>query len=313
MFQELASYRHCIDRIRGNWQPFLDKRRERLAQQERHGAAAEKVAENIVEDLFTSVLGWALADINNQVDYADMVLTRLGIKVLLIEVKRPGLLAWNRRAVDAALDQALRYADEQKVKCVGVSDGTMLYAADVEHGGLRDRVFASLEAPEPQDSLWWLSEHGIYRPREGCAGSALSLLPHPADGLAGEENSDIVAGELLHHKYKLPARCFAYVGHASDPHTWKLPYLLSNGSADVKRLPKAIQAILSNYRGTKVSEIPEKDIPDVLVRLACCASSLGRMPHQCGNASAIYHQLNEVLDQLGRLVDVQNADSHVTG
>jgi hypothetical protein len=45
---------------------------------------------------------------------------------LTIEVaqqQRPGALAWHRRAVEAALDQARRYADEQKVGCIGVSDG----------------------------------------------------------------------------------------------------------------------------------------------------------------------------------------------
>ena len=48
------------------------------------------------------VLDWSVRDLNNQVEYADLVLTRLGIKSLVIEVKRPGALAWNRRAVEAA-------------------------------------------------------------------------------------------------------------------------------------------------------------------------------------------------------------------
>ena len=51
----------------------------------------------------------------------------------LIEVKRPGALAWNRRAVAAAMEQA--------------PQRPMLYAADIEHGSLHDRVFVSLEAP----------------------------------------------------------------------------------------------------------------------------------------------------------------------
>ena len=119
---ELASYKRCVDRIRANWPAFLAKRRERLQQQERHGAAAEKVAENILEDLFTLVLDWPLSDINNQVGYADLVLTCLGIKYLIVEVKRPGALVWNDRAVQAALEQARRYADEQKVKCVERTD-----------------------------------------------------------------------------------------------------------------------------------------------------------------------------------------------
>lgn len=56
------------------------------------------------------------------------------------------------------------------------------------------------------------------------------------------------SGELLHHKYLLPASCFAYIGTANLPATWKLPYLQADGTPDLKRLPKAIQAILSNYR-----------------------------------------------------------------
>src|SRR5205809_385643 len=116
MVEELASYRHCIERIKNNWLIFSQQRRQRLQQQKRHGVAAEKVAENILEDLFTIVLDWRRSDINNQIGYADLILTGLEIKYLLIEVKRPGALAWNRRALEAALDQARRYADEQKVK-----------------------------------------------------------------------------------------------------------------------------------------------------------------------------------------------------
>ena len=118
MVQGLASYQHCIERIRSSWLAFSAKRKERLKQQERHGVAAEKVAENILEDLFTMVLDWSLSDINNQIGYADLLLTRLGIKYIVIEVKRPGSLAWNRGGVEAALAQAMRYADEQKVRCV---------------------------------------------------------------------------------------------------------------------------------------------------------------------------------------------------
>ena len=89
-----------------------------------------------------------------------------------------------------------------------------------------------------------------------------------------------------------------------SPATWKLPYRLADGSIDLRRLPKAVQAILSNYRGIKVSGIPEGDIPDVLVRLACAAASLGKMPGQGGEPAPVYHQLAEALGQKGRLGDV---------
>ncbi len=303
----LASYQHILQRIQAAWPVFLEKRSARLEQQRRYGAAAEKVAENIVEDLFTEVLDWTVADLNNQVEYADLLLSRLGIKYLLIEVKRPGALAWHRRAMDLALDQAVRYASEQKVKCVAVSDGVMLYAADHEHGGLRDRVFVTLATPEAPEALWWLSVHGIYRPREETEGAVLRLLPE--DAPAEPASAQLAPGLLVHPKYRLPAPCFAFVGDPDAMETWKLPYRLADGSPDVKRLPKAIQAILSNYRGTKVSGIPEKDIPDVLVRLAQEAVRLGRMPRQGGESAPVYEQLAEALEQLGRLGEIGGTDS----
>jgi hypothetical protein len=79
--------RHCVDRIEGAWPGFLARRLERLAQRERTGTIAERVTENILEDSFTMVLDWPLADINFQVDYADILLTRLGVKYLIIGAK----------------------------------------------------------------------------------------------------------------------------------------------------------------------------------------------------------------------------------
>jgi hypothetical protein len=304
---DLASYRRCIERVNSAWPAFLKKREERLAQHKRaqhkrYGTVAEKVAENILEDLFTEVLDWSVSDLNNQVEYADLLLTRLGIKHLLIEVKRPGSLAWHRPAVEAALDQASRYAAEQKVKCIAVSDGIMFYAANVEHGGLKDRVFLSLESPEPLEALWWLSVQGIYRPRDDQEDASLRLLPEAPEETIFQDSSTDDA--LLHLKYKVPARCFAYVGDAGDTRTWKLPYCNLDGSIDAKRLPKAIQAILTNYRGANISSIPEEAIPDVLVRLGCAASRMGKMPQQSGEAAPVYQQLAEALEQLGRLDDV---------
>ena len=299
----LASYQHCVQRIGVGWTAFQEKRLKRLRERERFGHAAERATENILEDLFTGVLDWSLGDVNHQVGYADLLLTRLGIKYLVVEAKRPGALAWNRRAVDDALDQAWRYAAEQKVRCLAVSDGVMLYAADVRDGGLRDRVFCPLEHSEPQEALWWLSVHGIYRAREDAGDAVLRLLPEVAvvEPLTGEDASD----HLLHPKYRLPAHCFGYVGDAADPHSWHLPYLNVDGTVDARRLPKAVQAILSNYRGARVSSVPEAAIPDVLVRLACAAGSLGKLPDQTAEPASAYVQLVAALEQLGRLGDVR--------
>lgn len=298
----LASYRHTLEGIHAAWPGFLEKRQERLRQQQRHGTAAEKVAENIVEDLFTEVLDWRLGDLNNQVGYADLLLSSLGIKYLVIETKRPSALAWNRNAVARALDQAVRYASEQRVNRVAVSDGYMLYAADLEHGQLKDRVFVSLQDTAPPQALWWLSVQGIYRSRENSENSAVRLLPDAGDNEANSATTS--ANTLLHPKYKVPASCFAYVGDASKPSTWKLPYQLASGEIDVKRLPKAIQSILNNYRGTKVSSIPEEAIADVLVTLARAAQRLGKMPGQTGRTADTYLQLEHALRQLDRLCDL---------
>jgi len=298
----LASYRRCCDRLTSAWPEFLAKREERLAQQRRFGTAAEKVAENILEDLFTMVLDWHLSEVNNQVSYADLVLTRLGVKHLIVEVKRPGALAWNERAVNRALEQAHRYADEQKVHSIAVSDGGILYARDHVHGGQSlDRVFVHLDQPEPPLDLWWLSTDGIYRPREDPSGARLRLLPAAGDNIP--QLADSAQPGLVDSKYHLPARCFAYVGSAADPKTWHLPYLRADGTADLARLPKAIQAILSNYRGAHLSSVPETAIPEVLVTLARTAHQLGKLPAQGQDAPRAYVQLQEALEQIGRLTD----------
>ena len=245
----------------------------------------------------------AVVEFLDRPDEAEVaLLTSQGVKYLVVELKRPGALAWNRRAVEAALAQVCRYAAKQKVKQVAISDGYLLYAAELAHGGLQDRVYANLESPEPDEQLWWLSVHGIYRPRRTAEDALLRLLPErEAEVCAAEE---LTSDGVLHPKYHVPAACFAYVGNAAKPATWKLPYRLADGSIDLRRLPKAVQAILSNYRGVKVSGIPEGDIPDVLVRLACAAASLGKMPGQGGEPAPVYHQLAEALGQKGRLGDV---------
>lgn len=298
-YQSLATYRRCAERIAAAWPGFLAAREDRLRQQARHGTAAEKVAEAILEDLLTQVLDWNKGDLDYQVGYADIVLTQNFVKYAVLEMKHPGVLAWHRHAVEAALAQARRYADEQRVSRIAVSDGTILYAADIEHGVQKDRLFVNLARPEPPLSLWWLSVHGVYRAREGDDDRALIEEQVPSG--AAKPVTSTAEGELLHPKYKLPARCFGYVGNAADPRTWKLPHLEADGAIDEKRLPKAIQAVISNYRGVRVGGIPEPAIPDVLVRLAQAAARAGKLPGQAGHPAAVYVLLVEVLGQMGRL------------
>jgi hypothetical protein len=290
------------------WNGFRERRSLRLREHERYGHAAERATEEILEDLFTNVLDWSVGDLNHQVGYADLLLTRLSIKYLIIEAKRPGSLAWSRPAVERALEQASRYASEQRVQSVAVSDGHMLYAADVVNGGLRDRTYIPLDCLECESDLWWLSVDGIYRVPTGGQEARLQVLGEeepitglPYDGHLGEI--------LLHPKYRLPASCFAYVGDPKEPRLWALPYRLAGGAIDAKRLPKAIQAIISNYRGAHVSRIPESAVADVLVRLGRAAALAGKMPWQIEGAAPIYCQLEMVLKQLSRLDDVRPANS----
>jgi len=96
---------------------------------------------------------------------------------------------------------------------------------------------------------------------------------------------------------------------SEEPRLWALPYRLEDGTIDAKRLPKAIQAIISNYRGARVSRIPEKDIADVLVRLGHAAARAGKMPWQVEVAAPVYSHLQMILHQLSRLDEVRRADS----
>lgn len=303
--ERLAAYRRCVQRVVAGWAAFQATRSQRL-RQGLFGAPAEKVAENIVEDLFTTVLDWSREGVNPQIGRADFVLSDLGIKHVVVEVKRPGSLVWHRRAVDDALCQARRYALEQKVGVVAVSDGCLLYAADLVGDGerdgpkrLRDRVLVDLTATRAPAELWWVSRHGVYRP---CPLPVTPLLrPSPREG-GGAAPADETAG-LCHPKYRLPGHCFAYVGAVDDPRTWKLPYLLLDGTPDQRRLPKAIQAILSNYRGARVT-IPRECVGDVLVQLCRTSASLGKMPCQTAAAAPAYSEAHAAVDQLGRLGEV---------
>ena len=286
----LANYHACVTRLHTAWPTFLKTRDDRL----RHGDESEKVAEAIIEDLLTGVLDWSKGDLVYQIEYADIVLSQNLQKYLVIEVKKPGTLRLGRQSLATALEQARRYADAQRITRVAVTDGCIFYAADIINGGLQHRVVVNLGHDAPPESLWWISVHGVYRPLEGAvmmdaipADEPFAALPpgHPEDGV------------LLHPKYKLPACCFAWVGDAGKPGTWKLPHLKADGTIDEKRLPKAIQCLLSNFRGVKVKGIPECDVANVLLRLARAAKSAQLLPPESIHPAPIYQQLVLVLEQ----------------
>ena len=156
---------------------------------------------------------------------------------------------------------------------------------------LRDRYFIVHGPLRRPIGLWALSVHGIYRTCEAL-GIDVPIASDPVDTTpCGTDPT------LLHHKYQLPAECFAYVPDSNDPRSWKLPYRLADGGIDQRRLPKAIQSILSNYRGTRVGGIPEAAMREVLIRLARAATMAGHLPANSTSAPT-YRQLAQTLEQL---------------
>jgi hypothetical protein len=297
---KLAQFRNFISHAETAWPAFQALRAERLTQAQRNGGAAEKVAEDILGDFFTTALDWGISDLNHQVGRADIILTRSGIKRLLIEAKRPGLLNGENRIFWDAREQAHRYADEQHVRTIAVSDGNVFHAFDIVNGGLEERVQLRLDSTEFQPDSWWVSKEGVDRPAE-------ILMQRE---FANEENIDVTVppgeiGEvLLHKKYKVPANCFAYVPDASDPSTWKLPcWKVYGEEVDTVRLSGAIRAVVTNYRGAHAT-VPEESVSDVLVRLGKAASKARKLPGQDPNPKDSYRQLYQVLDQFGRLGDL---------
>jgi hypothetical protein len=215
----------------------------------------------------------------------------LGIRRLLIETKRPGALR-APRAVEAAYLQAQGYAETLRLGMAAVSHGAHLLAADLVPGGRRTRGEADVSLEEVDQNLWWLSPDGVYRNPVP--------LPHPAacapaPGQEPVESYDALG--LLHPKYQLPVTCFAYVGSVTHPSTWHLPYLDAEGEIDHSQLPKAILAVLTDYRGAHVSSIPEEAVPLVLQRLAAAARRAGRMPPDCLEPAPVYVQLAQALLQ----------------
>jgi hypothetical protein len=133
----------------------------------------------------------------------------------------------------------------------------------------------------------------------------LTAVYEQPSAVAAADIGSLLSAERLHPAYKLPARCFAYIGNEDDTKTWKLPYLLSDGGVDLKRLPAAIQAVVASYRGKKVSGIPDDQVPDVLIRLGRAAAQAGKMPFQDPKTAAAYRQLQTALEKLGRLDEIK--------
>lgn len=278
---QLSNHKKLLERAKANWLNFQEIRRQRLAQMRLRDGGAEKITEIILDALFTIVLDWPIANIDYQSGRCDMVLVNQGIKWLIVEAKYPGSFQNNSSKMQQALDQVYKYSETHNVRRVAVCDGYRLYAIDLFPGKFYKRVDVFLDGTFPEE-LWLLSTHGIYRPVDCEEEKSIQFL---------------LSNDKLHPKYKLPASCFAYVKNPNDPKTWSLPYLLADGSVDIKRLPKAISAVISNYRGTKVKKIPDTATPLVLRTLEAAARRIRKMPDQLPQTADIYKHLAETLVQ----------------
>lgn len=301
---KLSQYNKFVKHAEASWSEFQARRNDRLVQAGRNDGASEKVAENILGDLFTVALDWNLSDVNYQLHYADMVLTRSGINRIVIEAKRPGSLDMGRTSLDKAIEQARRYADEQRIKTIAVSDGIIFYAADIVNGGLSPRAQFKLDAPAFCLNSWWVSREGIDRDSKNLVSETSSQMI----GITNKEypytEDEVSENILLHAKYNIPAICFAYAPDATNPNTWKLPCWEVYGErVDKRRLSGAIRSVISNYRGAHAS-IPEEAVPDVLVRLGKAASMVRKLPGQDPNPKKSFQQLYDALYQVDRLDEV---------
>ncbi len=303
----LSSFNKFNNDIEQRWKTFLDRRQTRLVQELRYSTASEKVAEDILQDFFTIALDWQIININNQIKFADIVLTHQGLKRLIIEVKRPNSLSWNKTSIEKALEQAYGYAQQQRVTSIAVSDGSIFYAADIKNGGLEDRVKLHLDNENAPPNLFWISVNGILRPVEQLQSDDNLVLDKDALSkpiTTYNANKDPV---IFHPKHKTPARCFAYVADPLKPATWRLPYRNIDGNVDNAHLPGAIRALVSNYRGAHNKTVPEEAVPDVLVRLGRAAWEAKKMPGQITKPLESYKQLYDALYQLDRLDEIKHS------
>jgi hypothetical protein len=153
---DLARQRKCVEQIRVRWPAFLAARQAHLRSHGIGQTPAEKVAENILCDLFTNVLDWTTEQVRLQENRVDLLLTRLGVKYLIVETKRPGSFD-GPASIGRALGQARRYAEEFNVDKIAVSDGCILKAHDMAKSSLRPRLQVHLSDSIPPDDLWWLT------------------------------------------------------------------------------------------------------------------------------------------------------------
>lgn len=193
----LAGYRKLHRRVREQWPEFLVRRGHHLASHEPGGSPTERVAENIISELFTRVLDWELEDIGYQIQYADIVLSSMDIKRVVVEAKRPGWLSWETVQECPGVYQAWGYAEEQGVPLVVVCDGTVLYGAELRNGGLLPRLAVDLSAPVPSPSCGGSPSMGCTAPTPPplpSPGGPPPTPPHPSRGSCSTRSTSCQLG-----------------------------------------------------------------------------------------------------------------------
>jgi hypothetical protein len=150
-----------VEEMRGRWPGFLARRHEHLQAYASGRTPSRRTTENILRDLLTTVLDWSAHQVRLQ-DSGSLLLSRLGAKYLVVEIKEPGSLDGPGK-VSRALWPAVRQAESLKARRVAVTDGDLFDAHDLDATGMSPRVRLHLSDPAPPDDLWWLSTRGIPR------------------------------------------------------------------------------------------------------------------------------------------------------
>jgi hypothetical protein len=136
-----------------------------LARQAARRVAGTRIVTTILRDLFTTTLDWPRSNIHARLECSsDLVLSFKRMPYLIVEARPPHSFRWDIPVVLTALDRLRSYADEHAIKCIGISDGIRLYAAELNGDVLQPRLYVSLVSDVPPAPLWWVSLSGIHRP-----------------------------------------------------------------------------------------------------------------------------------------------------
>lgn len=265
---ELSIKKH----IQTEWSTFRERYKKIVSEYERGSRLHEKDIEIIFHSLAEGPLGYEIEQLSTQREYADYALVDRGLKLAIVEIKsfRAFASKQEQSQLESALIQAARYAHRHRTPHLMAFDGVILTLAELE--GVQDvikvHIQVNIEADEPPGNLFYFTHYGLFcHPTE-----ELLTLPYDAD-----EDAEL---KKTHHGVKLHYSCFAHVGDIRDKGTWRAPYRNPDGSVDVKRLPHAVNYLLSpsGHRGKQASRqrIPEAATPLVALRLAKAYKEIGK-------------------------------------